>query len=68
MYATRFVLGVLALALVFGSVGCKKGKGGKVPVASPMSQFVPPDRDDVFPDGDGPAATSDDFETDDEGE
>ena len=66
MHATRFVLGTLALALALGSFGCKTGRSGKVPVASPMTQFVAPERDDIFPDGDAPAATNDDFETDEE--
>lgn len=52
MYASRFVLGVLALSLLVAGFGCKTGKSGKVPVASPISSFVMPEREDVFPDED----------------
>lgn len=50
MYASRFVLGVLALSLLVAGVGCKTGKSGKIPTASPLSTFSQPDREDIFPD------------------
>jgi hypothetical protein len=58
MYVSRFVLAVLASALLVGAVGCKTTKAGKLPVAAPGATqvFAPPDREDVFPDED----TSDD--------
>lgn len=52
MYASRFVLGgpfLLALSLLVAGFGCKTGKAGKVPVASPMSTFEKPEREDIFP-------------------
>jgi len=55
MYASRFVLGVLALSLLVAGFGCKTGKSGKVPTASPMVSFTAPDREDVFPDEDAEA-------------
>jgi hypothetical protein len=54
MYASRFVLAVLASCLLVGAVGCKTTKAGNLPVAAPGATqvFVPPDRDEVFPDED----------------
>jgi hypothetical protein len=67
MHASRFVLAVLASALLVGAVGCKTTKAGKLPVAAPGATqvFVPPDRDDVFPDED---TSGDDGETEGEGD
>jgi hypothetical protein len=52
MYASRFVLGALALSLLVAGFGCKTGKGGKVPTASPMTSFAPPDADEILPEDD----------------
>jgi hypothetical protein len=67
MYASRFVLAVLASALLVGAVGCKTTKAGKVPVAAPGATqvFVPPDREDVFPEDDSSDEGGGEAETDD---
>lgn len=54
MYASRFVLAALALSVLLGAAACKTGKSGKIPVAAPGATqvFVPPERDEVFPDED----------------
>jgi len=52
MYASRFVIGAVALSLLVAGFGCTTGKSGKIPVASPMVVFAPPEREDVFPDED----------------
>lgn len=50
MHASRFLLGALALSFMVAGLGCKTGKGGTPPVASPIYTFTAPEREDVFPD------------------
>lgn len=45
--SSRFLLG--ALALVLGGLAACTNPGGKVPVVSPISSFVAPEADEVFP-------------------
>ncbi|HUQ04233.1 MAG TPA: hypothetical protein VM261_17155 [Kofleriaceae bacterium] len=69
MHASRFLLGALALSLLIAGSGCKVAPG-KVPVASPITTFEAPDREDVFPDEDaaeGDAAAGGDFSDSDDG-
>jgi hypothetical protein len=48
-FASRFLVGALALSLLVAGFGCKVAPG-KVPVASPITRFEAPEREDVFPD------------------
>jgi hypothetical protein len=45
----RLLVGALALGLLLGAAGCKKGKAGVVPVNHPATTWVAPEEDEVFP-------------------
>ncbi|HVK77814.1 MAG TPA: hypothetical protein VM734_31125 [Kofleriaceae bacterium] len=48
----RLTVCILAGGMLAGAAGCSKGAGGQVPTSIPVTTFVAPEEDEVFPDAD----------------